>query len=434
MKSRLFWVLAGLLLMSCPGPKNEDNNEETIARELIGKWEINKIIDAHTEFDFPFYERYSGGYEFTADNVTEYRNESIYSSTTGMYSKKNILYSQTGEKTYAYSIRNNTLTFTALSNHWGGIAKKVKMFSWEGPNKDIHPELKIVEGFNFDNYPKVDGSTSTYPLNVLLACKLVGTNYAWNSDSDGLRSISPVLKSEYNAKKFRERIKGSQTHQSFINLIDKQTDFILSARKMSPDEKAYAAAAGVSLIETPVALDALVFIVNPRNPIDSLTITQIQDIYTGKITDWNEVGWENNAPSIKPYVRNANSGSQELMESLVMKDLDIADLPVNGPELIIFTMTGAFDAVFHEVNAICFTIYYYKERMITGVDVKGLAVNGIYPNKETIGDRSYPYAAEVYAVIRSDLDKSSTAYKLYELIQTKIGKEIISESGYVPTS
>jgi len=286
-----------------------------------------------------------------------------------------------------------------------------------------------------DNSGTTDNTNTpdnTYPLNVLLACKLVGTNYAWSSDSDGLRSISPVLKSEYNAKKFRERIEASQTHQSFINLIDKQTDFILSARKMSPDEKAHADAAGVSLIETPIALDALVFIVNPRNPVDSLTIAQIQDIYTGKITDWNEVGWENYAPTITPYVRNANSGSQELMESLVMKDLDIADLPINSEELIVFTMAGTFDAVFQEVNSICFTIYYYKERMITGVNVKSLAINGIYPGKETIGNRSYPYAAEVYAVIRSDLDKTSTAYKLYELIQTDIGKEIISESGYVP--
>jgi phosphate transport system substrate-binding protein len=57
------------------------------------------------------------------------------------------------------------------------------------------------------------------------------------------------------------------------------------ARKMSPDEETYAGNAGVQLVETPIALDSFIFIVNPGNPIKSLSTKQIQDIYTGKITD-----------------------------------------------------------------------------------------------------------------------------------------------------
>jgi phosphate transport system substrate-binding protein len=198
---------------------------------------------------------------------------------------------------------------------------------------------------------------------------------------------------------------------------------------MSSDEKIYADVAGVSLIETPIALDALVFIVNPGNPIKSLTTKQIQDIYMDKITYWNEVGGGNT--EIAPYVRNPNSGSQELMETLVMKDLDITEFPVND-ELIIFNMTGTFDAVIYEKDAICYTVYYFKEYMVTGVNVKSLAINEIYPDKETIGNNSYPYVAEVFAVIRSDLDKSSMAYKLYKWLQTEAGKQVINESGYIP--
>jgi len=209
---------------------------------------------------------------------------------------------------------------------------------------------------------------------------------------------------------------------------------------MSPDEKTYADAAGVSLIETPVALDAFVFIVNPYNPITSLTIKQIQDIYTGKITYWNEVG-VNDMDSelygvfyprpIKPYVRNQNSGSQELMESMVMKDLDITEFPTSD-EVVIQTMYGAFEMVASEIGAICYTVYYYKEFILKDSPTKGIAIEGIYPNKENISNNTYPLVAEVYAVIRSDLDTSSTAYKLYELLQTETGKEVISESGYLP--
>lgn len=61
-----------------------------------------------------------------------------------------------------------------------------------------------------------------------------------------------------------------------------------------------------------------------------------------------------------------------------------------------------------------------------------IEVEGIFPHKETIADRSYPFTSEVYAIIRSDLDQSSMAYKVYEFMQTSIGKQIIEESGYVP--
>jgi len=303
---------------------------------------------------------------------------------------------------------------------------------------DIDPSLIIAEGFNFENFPKIDGSTSTEPLNMILVCKLLGIKYEWLEGSYRRWYVEPVIKNVVNSMKFWRLIKTSQTHQSFINLIDKEADIILTARKMSPDEKTYADEKGVTLIETPVALDAFIFIVNPDNPIESLTITQIQDIYSGNITSWGEVGWNriimgnDYTPLIKPYVRNENSGSQELMETLVMKNLNMADLLVNYFELIVFNMSGAVDIVFEEDNAICYTVYYYKEYIAKGIYVKTIAINGIHPNKETIANKTYPLNAEVYAVIRSDLDQESTAYKLYELLQSETGKKIIEESGYVP--
>jgi phosphate transport system substrate-binding protein len=64
--------------------------------------------------------------------------------------------------------------------------------------------------------------------------------------------------------------------------------------------------------------------------------------------------------------------------------------------------------------------------------IQTLAINGIEPSRQTIVDRTYPYVTEVYAVIRSDLSQNSLAYKLYEWLQSKDGKEAIKESGYIP--
>jgi len=274
----------------------------------------------------------------------------------------------------------------------------------------------------------VDGSTSTLPLNVVIACELLEIGYDKQVFNNGTWGIEPKL-NKVNSKKFWEKIKSSQTHESFINLINKETDLILSARKMSQDEKTYADAAGVTLIETPIALDAFIFIVSSNNPITSLTKEQIKDIYTGKITNWKEVGGRD--AKIKPYVRNANSGSQELMESLVMKDWDIGDFPV-APETVIWDMKGVFETISQDPDALCYTVYYYKEYIIYGLPAKSVAIEEIYPNKENINNKSYPYVAEVYAVIRSDLDKLSMAYKVYEFLQTNEGKQVISESGYLP--
>jgi len=286
----------------------------------------------------------------------------------------------------------------------------------------------VIEGITTENYPKVDGSTSTEPLQTIIACKLLGGSYYWRQllSSDFTWAIQPNYE-DIPFSFFTERIKTSQTHNSIINLIDKNADFILSARKMSDDEKAYADNAGVSLIETAIALDAFIFIANPGNPVNSLTTKQVQDIYMGNITNWKEVGGSD--AKINPYVRNANSGSQELMESLVMKGL----VMLAWPEEMLSSMMLAFTTIRSDVNGLCYTVYYYKELIVRDNDlVKIIAVDGIYPDQNTIKNRSYPFTAEVYAVIRSDLDKASMAYKLYELLQTKAGKNVIAESGYFP--
>ncbi len=286
----------------------------------------------------------------------------------------------------------------------------------------------VIEGITTETYPKVDGSTSTEPLQTIIACKLLGGSYYWRQhlESNGTWGIQPNYE-DIPYSFLSERIKTSQTHNSFINLIDKNADFILSARKMSDDEKAYADNAGVSLIETPIALDAFIFIANPGNPVKSLTTNQVQDIYMGNVTNWKEVGGSD--ATINPYVRNANSGSQELMESLVMKGLV---MPA-WPEEMLSSMMLAFTTIRSDVNGLCYTVYYYKELIVRDNElVKSIAVDGIYPDKNTIKKRSYPFTTEVYAVIRTDLDKASMAYKLYELLQTKAGKNVISESGYFP--
>lgn len=293
-----------------------------------------------------------------------------------------------------------------------------------GKEKDRIP---MIEGLTRDNFPVMDGSTSTDPLVRLAAARLLGYNAEWKQEE---RVITWNIATDLPQRFVEQRLKCSQTHNAFVNLIDNRADMIFSARTMSADEKAYAAEAGVSLVETPIALDALVFIKHDFNPA-SLTIQQLQDIYTAKIKNWNEVGGED--LPIVPFVRNKNSGSQELMETLVMTE----PIPDGFYEdhldefHVIMQMVPMMYEVSKTPGGIGYTIYYFRENMVKDMPVPMFSVNGVYPDRNTIRSREYPLAAEVYLIIRSDMDKSSPAYKIYELMQAEAGRKIISESGYI---
>jgi phosphate transport system substrate-binding protein len=261
----------------------------------------------------------------------------------------------------------------------------------------------------------------------------LGFRYEWVSDIVGEWSLRPFqedIPEEY-PNFFDERIKVSQTHGAFMNLIDNNVDIILTHRTLSPDEQAHAEELGVTLIETPVALDAFVFLVNKDNPVQSLTVNQIQDIYTGTTTNWQQVG--GNDAMIRPFTRPRNSGSEEVMRSLVMNGLEIGDFPAISE---IVMMAGVFPEMRNTTDAISYTFNFYKDVMVRvpDEDVPKIKVNGIFPDENTVKSKTYPFVAQVHVAIRSDLDINSTAYKLYEWLQSEAGKAVIAESGYLPES
>ncbi len=276
-----------------------------------------------------------------------------------------------------------------------------------------------IEGLTADNYPAVDCSTSAAPLQTIIYCELLGYNYEWTQNLawDNVFFV--------NTDKPNENAKVSGTHGAYMNLISKEADLILVAREPSPDELIAANKEGVLLNVTPIALDAFVFITNLNNPVKALTSEQIKGIYKGNITNWKDVGG-NDSP-VNPYVRDANSGSQEIMESLVMKGEPMAD----WSEAMLSGMSGPFITLRTDENGLCYTIYYYKEQMVRDQIVKHISVDNVYPDRKTIKNQSYPYTTYVYAVVRNDLDRSSMAFKIYEALQTKRGKNIIEKSGYI---
>lgn len=258
-----------------------------------------------------------------------------------------------------------------------------------------------------DEYPKIDGSTVTIPLSEAIAASVL--------------HMAP--------DEAREYVLHNTTHLAYINLIEHKADLIL-VTSPSEEEMTYAAEMKEKLVVTPIVSEGFVFLVNKDNPVDSLTLAQIQDIYRGKITNWQEVG--GNDEPIIAFQRPINSGSQTGMFDLVLSETEIMAPPT---EVVIAEMGELIDAVANydnSANAIGYSYYYYATDMWLNDDVKLLAVDGVFPNTETIKSGEYPIRTAYYAVTLESLAKDSKANELLAWILSDEGQRVAQASGYVP--
>ena len=257
-----------------------------------------------------------------------------------------------------------------------------------------------------EEYPRVDGSTATLPLSYALmeaACGVTG-------------------------EQAKEAIRHSKTTESFYELIYGNADLLLV---YAPSEDAFQAAkdAGVELETAEIGMDALVFLVNEGNPVQSLTHEQLVDIYTGRITNWREVGGEDRA--IVAYQRVENSGSQVMMEKQCMQGVEMMDAPVERRPSEMGELVDEIASYRNTADAIGYSVYYYIKNMYMQEGVKLLSVNGVAPANETIAAGEYPFTQPFYAVIRADAAEDSPARQLYSWLTTDEGRALIEQAGYV---
>ena len=293
-----------------------------------------------------------------------------------------------------------------------------------------------IDGLSLETFPFIDCSTSTSPLRDMVMYTLLDIPYTWGLDivSGSQYAVWFMLPDGMvqGSAEHRALLRSSGSHGAYVNLIDGVSDVIIDSRDISRNELQYAQEKGVTIETKPLAWDALVFIVHPDNKVKSLTQEQIRKIYSGKITNWKEVGGENH--EIHAYTRDPDSGSQEKMETLVMKGQKMIDLP----EMQGGMMLSPYISIEADEWGIAYTPYYFCDRMIGDLrSVKVLAVDGAYPTPETILDgvqgkrNAYPFFSHIYAAIRADEPKDSFPSQIYRWLSTPKAKDIVDSSGYI---
>lgn len=264
-------------------------------------------------------------------------------------------------------------------------------------------------GFRFtrENFPKLDGSTSLVPLGQGIASVLLGES---REDAADLISFN-------------------RTTQSFRNLCDGLCDLVIAAEPKGEVFTQMAQAAFPYSMEQ-IATEALVFVVNESNPVDSLTTQQVRGIYTGEITNWSQVGGED-AP-IAAFQRNATAGSQVMMEKLVMAGTPMMEAPssmVPGGMGELIESVRSYD---NSANAIGYTVFYYASDMQMAQGLKILQIDGVTPCAETLRSEAYPFLGGYYACISALAPKDSPQRRLYDWLVSEAGQALLTLEGYVP--
>ena len=281
----------------------------------------------------------------------------------------------------------------------------------EPTTKEEIVTAESVGNFTFtqENYPKMGGSLAAKPLGQAVTSSVLGVD---RETADGMISFTGSTTDNYNA------------------LVDGKFDILL-AYEPSEQALAYAKEKGFEWEMKAIGADALVFICSKENNVTSLTTQQIKDIYTGKITKWNEVGGANAA--IIPYQRNKDSGSQTLFDKIINLGDDLIE-PEKDQK--VDSMIGLLEAVAdyeNSADALGYTVYYYLtnmegEKLNTA---KILAVDGVQPTNDTIASGQYPFVNDFYVVIPKNLPEDAPARVLYNWICSEQGRQLTAQEGYV---
>lgn len=259
--------------------------------------------------------------------------------------------------------------------------------------------LKLTE-----NLPIIDGATAAFPVY-----------------SAFVNAVYP------NTTKLRDGVfEYNNTVGGYTELAEKNTDIFIGAAP-SKEQIKYAEECGTTFEYTQIGWEAFVFFVHKDNPITSLTSEEIRKIYSGEITNWSEVG--GNDEEIVPFQRNEGSGSQSMMLRFM------GDVPLVEPDIekVVGFMGGIIEEVAsykNKTSSIGYSFRYYIEGIIRHPDIKMIAVDGVAPTVENIKDSTYPIIAPVYAVTYAG-NTNPNVKALVDWMLSDEGQYIIEESGYV---
>ena len=266
---------------------------------------------------------------------------------------------------------------------------------------------------------------------ILLVLVLVAVNQlnAQKLKIKGSDTVLPLTQKE--AEEYMKKnagaslmVTGGGSGVGIAALLNGTTDIAQSSRSLKLDEKIKLQDAGKAYKETIIAYDALAVIVNPTNKVSQLTREQLEGIFTGKITNWKEVGGDD--VKMVVYSRETSSGTYEFFKEHVLKGKNFASAALLMPA------TGAIvQSVSQTKGAIGYVGLAYLEKEVKALKVsfdKGKTF--VSPTVETAKNKTYPITRPLFYFYLASIEKTVSPYINYVL--SPVGQDLVLKTGYVP--
>lgn len=263
-------------------------------------------------------------------------------------------------------------------------------------------------------------------LAVLAGLSLVATSskaerlVIKGSDTLGAKLV-PQLAEQFKAQNpgttFDIAAEGSTT--GIAAITDKTAQIGMSSRRAKPAEVAAASGKGVNMKPTIVAYDGIAVIVNANNPLKALTKAQVEQIFTGSVTDWSAVGGSGGKISI--YTRNTSSGTYSDFKELAMKKRDYA----GGSQKMAGNEQIAAE-VGKNVNGIGYVGLAYDK----APGIKAVPIDGVVPSIQTVQAKTYPYARPTFYYTNGE--PGGLAKQFLDFTLSAAGQKIVQQVGFVP--
>ncbi len=213
-------------------------------------------------------------------------------------------------------------------------------------------------------------------------------------------------------------VRGGGSGVGIAALIDGICDIADSSRPMKDKEIKKALEKGVDPVAHVIAMDGIAVIVHPSNPVNELTLTQLKDIYTGKISNWSELGGKNQ--KIVVISRDVASGTFECFNKLVLKKERVR------PDALLQASNAAVLSVVKRTKG---AIGYVGLGYLSP-EVKALKIEGVTPSQDTVLKGTYPISRPLFMYTNGK--PKGLAKDFIDFVLSKEGQKIVKEQGFIP--
>lgn len=244
--------------------------------------------------------------------------------------------------------------------------------------------------------------------------------------SDTILNASQAIVEEYmkTNKKARIAVTGGGSGVGIASLINKTADIAMASRNIKSSEVEALKKEGINVEEVVLGYDGITVIINHGNHIKNLDKKTLAGIFAGEITNWKELGGDD--AKIVVLSRDSSSGTHAYFKEEILRGGDSKSVVEYGQDTLYMPSN---QAILQEVAKSKYAIGYIGMGYMNDT-VDSLAVDGVKPTFETVADKTYPIAREVFWYVDSARD--GVTKEVVDFAVSDKGQEIVKEEGFVP--